>query len=309
MEAVAAVSSIAGIASFGLQLAHQLQQQIGEIVDAEERVNDLVSELQATSNNLEKIKSLLLSDDTTSSHKQTVNEQFRKDLQFLIGRCEIIFRKVVKLLAKAGSMALSSVDKFLRPFKKNKVLHPDPDLKLEIEFVKLSASDKALWSFKKPKIEQYIADLGRLKSELMMLLMIVSLVKIGQNGSGYVLSCLFAISHDYILTSHRKDNVSVILESDDATLYVDDIYYTDQALGKANKTSDNPATSGVHHSKHDKDDNSSDDDDSSEDDENSEDDIDGSSNSYDSNSDMTSSVDLSAESVMLFLSWPSSSTK
>jgi hypothetical protein len=74
-------------------------------------------------------------------------------------------------------MALSSVDGFLRPFKKNETLQPDTQFKLEIEFVELSASDKALWLFRRPKIEQYIADLGRLKLELMLLLLIISLAK------------------------------------------------------------------------------------------------------------------------------------
>jgi hypothetical protein len=66
----------------------------------------------------------------------------------LIDRSEAIFRNVVKLLAKASTMALSSVDGFLRPFKKNETLQPDTKFKLEIEFVELSASDKALWSFR-----------------------------------------------------------------------------------------------------------------------------------------------------------------
>ena len=176
MEAVGAAASIAGIASLGLQLAHLLQKQVGEVIDAEERVNDLVSEVQATSNNLNKIKSLLRSDNGPSG-KQLVNEHFRHDLQFLINRCEAIFRNVVKLLAKAGTMALPGVDRFLRPFKKSEAMEPNTNVRLEIDFVQLSASDKALWSFRRPKIEQYIADLGRLKSELMLLLLVVSLAR------------------------------------------------------------------------------------------------------------------------------------
>lgn len=121
MEAVGAVSTVAGIASFGLQLVQQLQRQISEILDAEERVNDLISELQATSNNLEKIKSLLSSAEKVSSKKYFLNERFHEDLRFLIVRSEVIFRNVVKLLAKAGPLALSTVDKFLRPFKKNRI--------------------------------------------------------------------------------------------------------------------------------------------------------------------------------------------
>ena len=177
MEAAGAAASIAGIASLGLQLAQLLQKQVGEVVDAEERVNDLVSEVQATSNNFDKIKFLLYSDDRSRSDEQIVNEHFRSDLDFLISRCEVIFRNVVRLLAKAGTLALSSVDKFLRPFKKKESYEPNIKVQLDIEFVWLSASDKVLWSFRRPKIEQYIADLGRLKSELMLLLLVLSLAQ------------------------------------------------------------------------------------------------------------------------------------
>ena len=182
MEVVGAVSAIAGIASFGLQLAQQLQKQIGEVREAEERVNDLALELQATSNNLDKIKSLLSSAENTTSQKYALNERFHDDLKFLIGRCEVIFRNIVRLLAKAGSLALSKVDSFLRPFKQNRVSNSNPDLKLEIEFLKLSAGDRSLWSFRRPKIEQYIADLGRLKSELTLLLLIASLTRTVPDG-------------------------------------------------------------------------------------------------------------------------------
>jgi hypothetical protein len=198
MEAVGAVGSIAGIASLGLQLAQLLQKQVGEIRDAEERVNDLVSEIQATSNNLDKIKSLLLSDDA-STKKHTLNDRFREDLQYLIARCEAIFRNVVKLLAKAGTMALSSVDGYLRPFKRNEKSMADANFKLEIEFVQLSASDKALWSFRRPKIEQYIADFGRLKSELMLLLLIISLVKTGPISTEYNIQTLSVLWADTCL--------------------------------------------------------------------------------------------------------------
>ena len=195
MEAVGAVGSIAGIAgiaSLGLQLAQLLQKQVGEIRDAEERVNDLISEVQATSNNLDKIKSLLLSDDA-STKKHVFNEQFRGDLQKLIDRCEAIFRNVVKLLAKAGTIALSSVDGFLRPFKRNGKSESDANVKLEIDFVQLSTSDKALWSFRRPRIEQYIADLGRLKSELMLLLLIISLAKTGPISTEYDIQTLLEL--------------------------------------------------------------------------------------------------------------------
>ena len=184
MEAVGGVAAIAGIASFGLQLAQLLQKQVGDIRDAEERVRDLISEVQGTSNNLDKIKCLLLSNDA-STNKHSLNGRFREDLQFLIDRCEAIFRNVVKLLAKAGTMAMPNVDGFLRPFKKNPQATRDANVKLQIEFVQLSASDKALWSFRKPKIEQYIADLDRLKMELMLLLLMVSLVKTGPASTEY----------------------------------------------------------------------------------------------------------------------------
>jgi hypothetical protein len=232
MEAVGAVASIAGIASLGLQLAQLLQKQVGEIRDAEERVNDLVSEVQATSNNLDKIKSLLPSDDG-STEKPTLNERFHGDLQFLIDRCEAIFRNVVKLLAKAGTMALSSVDGFLRPFKKNETLQLDTKFKLEIEIVELSASNKALWSFRRPKIERYIADLGRLKSELMLLLLIISLVKTGPISTEYDIQT----SQGPTLTpAHcRKDTSPSIPATDDATTLVDEIYYINQALGDSKK--------------------------------------------------------------------------
>lgn len=189
MEAVGAVGSIAGIASFGLQLAQLLQKQISEIRDAEERVNDLVSEVRATSNNLDQIKSLLLSNDA-STKTPTLNHRFREDLQFLIQRCETIFRNVVTLLAKAGAGALSSVDGFLRPFRRNEKSKPDVDIKLKMEFVQLSASNKALWSFKRPKIEECIADLGRLKSELMLLLLIISLLKTAPISTEYNIQIL-----------------------------------------------------------------------------------------------------------------------
>lgn len=176
MEALGVVASITGIVSLGIQVAQILQQQVGEYRDAEERINDLILEVQATSNNLNQIKDLLPGGDG-SPKKHNFNNRFQDDLQFLIDRAEVIFRRVVKLLAKAGSLALSSVDKFLRSFKNNQCLDLEPKVELDIEFIQISVGNRALWSFRKPKVEQYIADLGRLKSELMLLLLVISLAK------------------------------------------------------------------------------------------------------------------------------------
>ena len=176
MDPLSAVASIVGIVGFGIQIAQILQQEIDAIQTATERVEQIVFEIRATATGLTNLHEFLL-EDAEAAANHVFNEEGRMEVSHIVRRCNTVFRNITVLVAKAGNGVLSTVDHFQRRLeeehKKNKNVL-DSDVKLEIE---LSNLEHLIWPWRLPKIEQYIADLDRLKLSLVLILSVANLAK------------------------------------------------------------------------------------------------------------------------------------
>ena len=172
MEALGAVGSVVGIISLGIQLAQILQQQIDSVRDADHRVREIVAELDATASSLSAVQDLQLRDRENSGDR-IFNETGSQAISKIIQQCDVVYRNIVVLVSKAGKEALIAVDNFQRKIRKKKSGEFSV-VKLEIE---LSNLEHLLWPWRLPKIEQYLADLERLKSTLLLLLAVADLAK------------------------------------------------------------------------------------------------------------------------------------
>ena len=173
MEALGAVGSVVGVVSLGIQLAQILQQQIDSIRGADERVKEIVAELHATAASLGALQALQLRDEQSPANK-IFNETGSHAISYVVQRCNFVFRNIVVLVSKAGKEALAVVDDFQRKINRRRPGAKPDAVKLEIE---LSNLEHLLWPWRLPKIEQYLADLERLKSSLLLLLAVADLAK------------------------------------------------------------------------------------------------------------------------------------
>lgn len=177
MDPVSAIASIVGIVGFGIQVAQILQKEIDAIQTATERVEQIVIEIRATATGLTNLQDFLLQDHEASLDDRIFNDDGRNEITHIVRRCNTVFRNITVLVAKAGNRILSSVDQFQRQVeeehKERKGIEKS-DVKLEIE---LSNLEHLMWPWKLPKIEQYIADLDRLKLSLVLILSVANLAK------------------------------------------------------------------------------------------------------------------------------------
>lgn len=177
MDPLSTIASIVGIVGFGIQIARILQQEIDTIQTATERVEQIVIEIRATSTGLTNLQDFLIQDIEASLDERIFNDEGRNEVAHIVRRCNTVFRNITVLVAKAGNGILSSVDQYQRQVeeehkKKNGI--DDNSFKLEIELSKL---EHLMWPWKLPKIEQYIADLDRLKLSLVLILSVANLAK------------------------------------------------------------------------------------------------------------------------------------
>ena len=177
MDPVSAVASIVGIVGFGIQIAQILQAEIDAIQTATERVEQIVIEIRATSTGLTNLQKFLIQDTEASAADRIFNDEGCNEVAHIVRRCNTVFRNITVLVAKAGNAVVSSVDHFQRQVeeehKKKKAIE-DRNVKLEIE---LSNLEHLMWPWRLPKIEQYIADLDRLKLSLVLILSVANLAK------------------------------------------------------------------------------------------------------------------------------------
>ena len=185
------IASIVGIVGFGLQVAQILQKEIDDITTATERVQQVVIEVRATSTGLTNLKDLLLEDASVANNNQIFNDEGRAEVSHIVRHCNVVFRNITVLVAKAGSGVLSQVDLYQRRLEEHhKGLKPklDDAVKLEIE---LSNLEHLMWPWRLPKIQQYLADMDRLKLSLVLIVSVANLAKTKQQkaikaDSGYV---------------------------------------------------------------------------------------------------------------------------
>ncbi len=181
MDPVSAIASIVGIVGFGIQIAQILQAEVDTIQTATERVEQIVIEIRATSTGLTNLQDFLIQDTEASAADRIFNDEGCNEVAHIVRRCNTVFRNITVLVAKAGNGVLSSVDHFQRQMeeehkkKKKKKDIGDSNVKLEIE---LSNLEHLMWPWRLPKIEQYIADLDRLKLSLVLILSVANLAKV-----------------------------------------------------------------------------------------------------------------------------------
>ena len=173
-EALGIAGSVVGIISLGIQVSMILQKQVDDVLDAPEKVSQMIIEVKATAAGLTDLQDLLLQDKISGDNDKIFSQQGKDAINFVVQRCDLVFRNIVVLIAKAGKAVLAQVDDFQRKVKKKQSVKPDPKLRLEIE---LSNIEHLLWPWRLPKIEQYIADMGRLSNNLLLILAVASLAK------------------------------------------------------------------------------------------------------------------------------------
>lgn len=178
MDPLSAIASIVGIVGFGIQIAQVLQAEVDTIQTAPERVEQIVIEIRATSTGLTNLQDFLIQDIEASAADRIFNDEGCNEVAHIVRRCNTVFRNITVLVAKAGNGVLSSVDHFQRQVeeehKKKKRGIEFSNVRLEIE---LSNLEHLMWPWKMPKIEQYIADLDRLKLSLVLILSVANLAK------------------------------------------------------------------------------------------------------------------------------------
>ena len=177
IDPLSAIASIVGIVGFGIQIAQILQKETDAIQTATERVEQIVIEIRATATGLTNLQDFLLEDQEASVDDRIFNDEGRVEVAHIVRRCNTVFRNITVLVAKAGNGILSSVDQYQRQVKEeqeNTKGLKESNVKLEIE---LSNLEHLMWPWRLPKIEQYIADLDRLKLSLVLILSVANLAK------------------------------------------------------------------------------------------------------------------------------------
>ena len=150
MEAVGAAASVVGIVAFGVQLCQILQIQLDDVRDADESLTQLVEEIKGTTYSITELRKLLQKDEEPSPNRIFSDEGYA-ELTRIIERCEIVFRNIVALVAKAGREALVAVDDFQRTLNRKDTGKAEKQVTLDIE---VSKSEHLLYPFRKARIQK-----------------------------------------------------------------------------------------------------------------------------------------------------------
>ena len=177
-DPLSAVAGIVGIVGFAGQLARILQKEIDDISTARERVQQIIIEIRATSTGFTNLKKLLL-EDAEDANNEIFSSDARREIDHHLRQCNAIFRNITVLVAKAGSAVLSQVDLYQRRMEEDQGLvrhkqYDHIDIKLDIQ---LSSLDHLMWPWRLPKLQQYLADMDRLKLSLVLIVSVASLAR------------------------------------------------------------------------------------------------------------------------------------
>ena len=153
MAGIGEAASIVGVVAFGFQTAQILQMEIDAVLHADQRVQQTVIEISATAHFLNDLNQYLAAGSK-------VSRRTKREYEIIIHQCNIVFRRVIVLVAKAGSKVLASVDEYQMLISRGE----DPKtLELQIKLCKLESLS---WPWKTKKIEQCLVDMARLKQGL-----------------------------------------------------------------------------------------------------------------------------------------------
>ena len=153
MAGIGEVASVVGVIALGIQTAQILQKEIDAVLGADQRIQQMVIEIQATAHFLNDLKQYV-------APGSRVSRRTKREYEIIIRQCNIVFRRVIILIAKAGGKVLSGVDEYQQRTSEGE----DPKtLELQVQLCRLESLN---WPWKMKKIEQCIADLDRLKRGL-----------------------------------------------------------------------------------------------------------------------------------------------
>ncbi|KAL8858984.1 MAG: hypothetical protein Q9178_004465 [Gyalolechia marmorata] len=219
-DPLSAVAGIVGIIGFGGQIARILQKEIDDISTARERVQQIVIEIHATSTGFTSLKRLLL-EDADDANNEIFSSEARHQIHHHLRHCNTIFRNIIVLVAKAGSAVLSQVDRYQRRMEEAQKLlrHKQYDnINIDLD-IQLSNLEHLMWPWRLPKLQQYLADMDRLKLSLVLIVSVASLARTREK--------------KYIKAALGVEESNLWERSDTETLVEDEIFYQDRDLREA----------------------------------------------------------------------------
>ncbi|MCJ1252073.1 hypothetical protein MMC30_009311 [Trapelia coarctata] len=207
-------ASLAGIISLGISISQIMQKQIDDMRNADQRLLQIVFEIQGTAAALADLQNLLLEDESRPQSK-ILNANGQKNVLVLVTQCNVIFRNIIVLLAKADKAVLAQVDEFQRAVSKQGSIKAEKEATLDIE---MSTIEHLVWPWRLPKIAQYMADLQNLTQVIRLSLDVAALGKREKLGT------------------EDSDSSTRFEDEDDCSL-VDAVYYRHLAAQEAERAS------------------------------------------------------------------------
>jgi hypothetical protein len=156
ITAIGMAGSAVGIAGFGLQIATVLQTYIEASLEADDRIREIANDINATASALQRLQAVI-DEDEKLVEGRVFNVEGLKSVTRISLQCDVVFKRTVELLNKAG-----------RPGAELSNSERAKDLKLQ-------TLDHLKWPWLEPKILRCRQELERLLLKILLILQISSL--------------------------------------------------------------------------------------------------------------------------------------
>lgn len=181
MEAAGATASIVGIVSFGLGLAKGLQAFVDSVIEAEETIILTVADVNSTASTLKDLQDFIDQDKAASKeqHRATVfNTTSIKEISDCALQCQRIYVQIITLIEKASMQVDEDGGKDTGPQAPAAEDVSAPAARLAVFSKNVhKLSRKMRWPWLEPRIKRCQEHLGRLKANLMLRLLVVSIAE------------------------------------------------------------------------------------------------------------------------------------
>jgi hypothetical protein len=180
ISVIAAVSSVVGIAGFGLQLYQVLDRFIDQVRSTDESIRVILEGIRATSDAMEQVKGFLddENENIKKGHKAMLfNAKALSNIKGTADQCLELFWRIEdtittqldsKTLEVQISNRLSAFNKDIESGGTSKVLKLDQPMVLrKLKHLK--------WPLVAPKLEQYNVQLHRLQTNLILMFQVISI--------------------------------------------------------------------------------------------------------------------------------------
>jgi hypothetical protein len=190
ISAIAAASSVVGIASFGLQLSQTLYQFISEARDAHYSIHAVVDGVNATTAAMNQVRSFLDEErDNVESGGKTVlfSDKALRDVKNALDHCLALFWRIeCTLLNKPSPKQIDEeIKKRLDTFNKQIIEKKNPEtptLNENLVLKRLRKFEYLRWPYFAPKLEHYSIQLNRLQINLILMFQVISIRAISRKG-------------------------------------------------------------------------------------------------------------------------------